>query len=78
MHVDPLQDYCNLNEYFRDEVCTDFDEIDGECEGKLSFSQFMGGEESPLESLFRSMDVSHSGSISKVVSSLFGFSNLTR
>ena len=49
-------------------MCTDFDEIDGECEGKLSFSQFMGGEESPLENLFRSMDVSHSGSISKVVS----------
>ena len=47
---------------------TNFEEIDTDCEGKLSFSQFMGGEESPLESLFRSMDKSCCGSISKDVS----------
>ena len=30
-----------------------FEEMDLESEGKLSFKQVMGGEESPLESLFR-------------------------
>ena len=41
--------------------------MDLEGEGKLTFSQVMGGEESPLESLFRSMDKSSSGSITKEV-----------
>ena len=37
----------------RDEIVTLFEEMDLESEGKLSFKQVMGGEESPLESLFR-------------------------
>ena len=42
--------------------------MDVEGEGKLTFLQVMGGEESPLENLFRSMDKSSSGSITKEVS----------
>jgi len=49
----------------RDEIVTLFEEMDLESEGKLSFKQVMGGEESPLESLFRSMDKEGRGSISK-------------
>ena len=68
-----------------------FEEMDLECEGKLSFQQVMGGEESPLESLFRltllfqelqfkklfrSMDKECRGSISKDVS--YGHYNYIR
>ena len=42
--------------------------MDLEGEGKLTFQQVMGGEESPLENLFRSMDKSASGSITKEAS----------
>ena len=57
--------------FFRDEVASIFDEMDVEGEGKLTFLQVMGGEESPLENLFRSMDKSASGSITKEVSVLW-------
>ena len=60
----------NINSFFRDEVASIFDEMDVEGEGKLTFLQVMGGEESPLENLFRSMDKSASGSITKEVSVL--------
>ena len=46
--------------------------MDMEGEGKLTFLQVMGGEESPLENLFRSMDKSASGSITKEVSAAEG------
>ena len=48
--------------------------MDLEGEGKLTFLQVMGGEESPLENLFRSMDKSSSGSITKEASGVMSVS----
>ena len=68
-HLELLSDQ-KMKSFFRDEVASIFDEMDVEGEGKLTFLQVMGGEESPLENLFRSMDKSASGSITKEVSVL--------
>ena len=69
-HLELLSDQ-KMKSFFRDEVASIFDEMDVEGEGKLTFLQVMGGEESPLENLFRSMDKSASGSITKEVSVLW-------
>ena len=60
--------------HLRDEIASIFDEMDLEGEGKLTFLQVMGGEESPLENLFRSMDKSSSGSITKEASGVMSVS----
>ena len=66
-HLGLLSSESKMISFFRDEVASIFDEMDVEGEGKLTFLQVMGGEESPLENLFRSMDKSASGSITKEV-----------
>ena len=52
--------------YFREEVTEFFDRMDRDFDGKLSFEEFMG-EETPLERLFRSMDVDGDGTVTKEV-----------
>jgi len=47
-----------------EEVSEFFDRMDRDFDGKLSFEEFMG-EETPLERLFRSMDIDGDGTVTK-------------